>query len=161
MIGLDRYERRILAELQADGRLTNQELAERVGLSPSACWRRVKSLEEAGIIRGYTALLDPRKIGMGECVFAHITLEKHSEGMADRFIAAVRKRPEVLECYATTGDADFLLRVVISQVSDYDRFLQDFIFKLEGIAHVRSHFALREIKYDTRLPIPLDGPGPK
>jgi len=150
---LETAEIRILSELQRNGRLTNQELAERVGLSPSPCWRRVRNLEEAGYIRRYAALLDPEKVGVAESVFCHVTLERHSEGAVERFESEVMRHPEILECYAMTGEADYLLRVVVGEVRSYDRFLQEFIFRLPGVAHVKSHFALREIKYDTALPL--------
>ncbi len=150
----DRHESLILMELQENSRLTNQELAQRVGLSPSPCWRRVRQLEEAGVIRRYATLLDPRKVGVGESVFCNVTLERHAEGVVDRFEAEVLRHPEILECYAMTGEADYLLRVVVPEVSAYDRFLQDFIFRLPGVAHVKSHFALREVKYETALPLP-------
>lgn len=152
-VKLDPSERRILTELQKNARLTNQDLAERVGLSSSPCWRRVRALEDAGVIRGYAALLDPRKVGVGETVFCNVTLERHEEGVVERFEAEVARRPEVLECYAMTGDYDYQLRIVVPEVKSYDEFLQDFIFRLKGIAHVKSNFALREVKYDTALPL--------
>jgi len=155
-VRLDTQERRILMELQADARLTNQELAQRVGLSPSACWRRVKALEEAGVILRYTAILDPKKVGLGECVFAHVTLARHSLAMTHEFADAVRDRPEVMECFFTTGDADILLRVAIPSVSAYDKFLEDFVFSAPGISQVRSNFALRQIKFETALPLIID-----
>lgn len=154
-MALDRHEFRILAELQNNARLTNQELAERVGLSPSPCWRRVRSLEETGVIQRYVTLLDPRKVGLGESVFCNVTLERHTEGVVERFEQEVMRHPEILECYAMTGDADYLLRVVVGEVQSYDRFLQEFIFRLPGVAHVRSHFALRAVKYDTALPLEM------
>jgi DNA-binding Lrp family transcriptional regulator len=150
---LDPYERRILIELQANARLTNQELAKRVGLSPSACWRRVKALEDAGVILRYAAILDPKKIGFGECVFAHISLTRHSLALAHEFAESILARPEVMECFFTTGDADILLRVATPSVSAYDRFLEEFIFQAEGISQVRSNFALRQIKFETALPL--------
>ncbi len=152
-VPLDPAERRILTELQGNARLTNQELAERIALSPSPCWRRVRSLEERGVIRGYVTLLDPRKVGIGESVFCNVTLERHTEGAVERFEMEVMRHPEILECYAMTGDADYLLRVVVDEVRSYDRFLQEFIFRLPGVANVRSHFALRAVKYDTALPL--------
>ncbi len=155
-VRLDTQERRILMELQGDARLTNQELAQRVGLSPSACWRRVKALEEAGVILRYTAILDPKKVGLGECVFAHVTLARHSLAMTHEFADAVRDRPEVMECFFTTGDADILLRVAIPSVSAYDKFLEDFVFSAPGISQVRSNFALRQIKFETALPLIID-----
>ncbi len=150
---LDSFERRILIELQANARLTNEELAKRVGLSPSACWRRVKALEEAKVILRYAAILDPRKVGLGECVFAHISLTRHSLALARGFAELVQVRPEVMECFFTTGDADILMRVATPSVSAYDRFLEEHIFQAEGISQVRSNFALRQIKYETALPL--------
>ncbi len=155
-VPLDAQERRILIELQGDARLTNQELAQRVGLSPSACWRRVKALEEAGVILRYTAILDPKKVGLGECVFAHVTLARQSLAMTHEFADAIRDRPEVMECFFTTGDADILLRVAIPSVSAYDKFLEEFVFAAPGISQVRSNFALRQIKFETALPISVE-----
>ena len=155
-VRLDAQERRILMELQGDARLTNQELAQRVGLSPSACWRRVKALEEAGVILRYTAILDPKKVGLGECVFAHVTLARHSLATTHEFAEAIRSRPEVMECFFTTGDADILLRVAIPSVSAYDKFLEDFVFAAPGISQVRSNFALRQIKFETALPLSVE-----
>ncbi len=155
-VRLDTYERRILIELQGDARLTNQELAQRVGLSPSACWRRVKALEEAGVILRYAAILDPKKVGLGECVFAHVTLARHSLAMTHEFADAIRDRPEVMECFFTTGDADILMRVATPSVSAYDRFLEEFVFSAPGISQVRSNFALRQIKFETALPIRVE-----
>lgn len=150
---LDDHDRRILEELQRDARLTNQELADKVGLSPSACWRRVKALEDNGVILRYAAILDPKKVGVGECVFAHISLNRHSDELNRQFAEAIRQRPEVMECYYTTGDADFLLRVAIPSVAAYDRFLQDVVFSGQFFSQVRSNFALRQIKFETALPI--------
>ncbi len=155
-VRLDAHERRILIELQSDARLTNQELAQRVGLSPSACWRRVKALEEAGVILRYAAILDPKKVGLGECVFAHVTLAPHSLAMTHEFADSIRDRPEVMECFFTTGDADILLRVATPSVSAYDKFLEDFIFSAPGISQVRSNFALRQIKFETALPLRVE-----
>jgi len=150
---LEAYEKKILLELQRDGRLTNQELAEKIGLSPAACWRRVKALQDSGVIRRYVAIVDPPQVQMGQCVFAHVRLERHTEEFTEQFVNNIRKRPEVLECYAVTGDFDYILRIVEADVSSYDDFLRSFLFKLPGIAHVHSNLALREIKFDTALPI--------
>jgi DNA-binding Lrp family transcriptional regulator len=155
-VRLDRFERRILIALQANARLTNQELAKQVGISPSACWRRVKALEEAGVILHYAAILDPRKVGLGECVFAHISLTRHSSTLTKEFAESIRVRPEVMECFFTTGDADVLLRVVTPSVSSYDKFLEEFIFAAPGISQVRSNFALRQIKFETALPLQVE-----
>lgn len=150
---LDRYERRILLALQANARLTNQELAKLVGLSPSACWRRVKALEEAGVILRYSAILDPKKVGIGECVFAHVSLTRHSKPLSQEFAELMLARPEVMECYFATGEADILLRVATPSVSAYDDFLENIIFGAKGVSQVHSNFALRQIKYETALPL--------
>ena len=155
-VRLDAHERRILIELQDDARLTNQDLAQRVGLSPSACWRRVKALEESGVILRYATILDPKKVGLGECVFAHVTLTRHSLAATHEFADAIRNRPEVMECFFTTGDADILMRVATPSVSAYDRFLEDFVFSAPGISQVRSNFALRQIKFETALPLRVE-----
>jgi DNA-binding Lrp family transcriptional regulator len=155
-VQLDNYERRILIALQANARLTNEDLAKQVGLSPSACWRRVKALEQAGVILRYAAIVDPKKVGLGECVFAHITLARHSAKLAQEFAQSILARPEVMECFFTTGDADILLRVATPSVSAYDKFLEEFIFFAPGISQVRSNFALRQIKFETALPLNSD-----
>ncbi len=152
-VSLDRYEYGILRALQADGRLTNQDLAQKVGLSPSACWRRVKSLEETGVILRYSAILDPRKVGIGETVFAHISLKRHSKALSAEFAELMRKQPEVMECFFTTGAADVILRVVTSSVAAYDEFLENVIFNARGVSQVHSDFTLRQIKYETALPL--------
>jgi len=152
-VSLDRYEYGILRALQADGRLTNQDLSQKVGLSPSACWRRVKSLEEAGVILRYSAILDPSKVGIGETVFAHISLKRHSKALSAEFAELMRKQPEVMECFFTTGAADVILRVVTSSVAAYDEFLENVIFNARGVSQVRSDFTLRQIKYETALPL--------
>jgi len=152
-VPLDRYERRILIALQADGRLTNQELARQVGLSASACWRRVKGLEDAGVIQRYTAILDPQKVGMGETVFTHVSLAHHSRASSLEFAELMRQQPEVMECFFTTGAADVLLRVATPSVAAYDHFLENVIFDAAGISQVHSDFALRQIKFETALPL--------
>jgi Lrp/AsnC family transcriptional regulator, leucine-responsive regulatory protein len=151
---LDDFERRILQALQEDARLGMQELAEKIGLSVSPTWRRVKSLEERGFITRYAALLDPEKAGVPECVFAHITLIKHDRAGIAEFEEAIVGRPEVLECFATTGDADYLLRVVVPNTRAYERFLEEAIFTRPVVQHVRSNFALRQVKFTVSLPIP-------
>lgn len=150
---LTEQDRRILAALQAEGRLSNQELSERVGMSASACWRRVRALEEAGVIAGYVALLDAEKAGLGFSAIVHVTLQRHEHGHVANFIARVSDRPEVLECFATTGEADYHLRVVCADKDAYNRFLEEFLFRLPGIAHVRTNLVLKEIKLETRLPV--------
>jgi DNA-binding Lrp family transcriptional regulator len=146
-------DRRILAELQRDSRLTMQELADKVGMSSSATWRRVKSLEEAGVIDRYAALVNPKKAGFGLASMVQISLARHERSNVDHFIREVLQHPEVLECFATSGAADFHLRVVVEDIDAYNRFLDEFIFKLKGVSQVRSNFVLKEIKADTALPL--------
>lgn len=153
MSKLDRFERTILAALQQNSRLTTQELAGQVGLSATAVWRRMKSLEEGGFIRHYAALLDPRAVGLGECVFLHVMLRGHANGEGEMFEKAVKALPEILECHATTGDADYLLRVVMPSIQDYGDFLQRCIFSIPGVSQVRSSVTLRQVKYETSLPL--------
>jgi len=150
---LDSFDRRILSELQQDGRIKNQALADKVGLSPAACWRRVKALEESGTIRQYTALVDADALGQSLCVLVMVSLVRHSRDSSREFEEAVRGWPEVLQCYAVTGNADFMLRVVTPDMGSYDSFLNDKLFSLPGISQVNSNFALREVKQETALPL--------
>jgi DNA-binding Lrp family transcriptional regulator len=145
-------DRRILSELQRDSRLTTQELADRVGMSSSATWRRVKSLEEAGIIDRYAVIVDPKKAGFGLATIVQVSLARHEQANVDQFIHEVLQHPEVLECFATSGEADFHLRVVVEDIDAYNRFLDEFIFNLPGVSQVRSNIVLKEIKTDTALP---------
>ncbi|MDH2435907.1 AsnC family transcriptional regulator [Pokkaliibacter plantistimulans] len=145
----DSYDRHILNLLQEDGRITNLELAERVGLSSAAAWRRVKALEEAGVIRKYTALLDANKIARGLRAMLSVSLVRHMPECKQAFEDAVRSYPEVLQCFAVTGSADFMLLVAVEDMTVYDAFLNEKIFTLEGVGQAHTHFALREIKNDT------------
>jgi Lrp/AsnC family transcriptional regulator, leucine-responsive regulatory protein len=149
---VEEQDQRILAELQKDGRATNQQLAEAVGMSTSACWRRVRALEEDGIIRGYSALIDREKAGFAASAILHVSLERHDATFVDQFVAQVSKRSEVLECFATTGDADYHLRVVVRDMQAYNDFLDNFMFRLPGIRHVRTNMILKEIKTGVALP---------
>jgi Lrp/AsnC family leucine-responsive transcriptional regulator len=156
---LDRIDLRILAELQRDGRLTNQELAERVSLSASPCLRRVRRLEQAGVIRGYVALIEPRAVGLGVIAYANVKLEKRAPTRGgripyDEFRAAVRDWPEVVACYAMTGDVDYLLRVHVGTLDDFSRFVQERLLRHPGVLDVRSSFALDVLKDTTALPLP-------
>lgn len=150
---MEETDRKILAALQEDGRLTLQELADRIGMSTSPVWRRLKALQESGHIRQFTAILDPDRVGVPECVFAHVTLIKHDRAGIEAFERSIARRPEVLECYATTGDADYLIRVCVTDTRSYERFLQEAIFSQPVIQHVKSNFTLREVKYTTALPL--------
>lgn len=151
---LDRYDRQILAELQDDGRISNQELADRIGLSPSPCLRRVRALEEAGFIAGYRAMLDARKLGLDLMVILSISMDRHTPERFAHFDAAVRAMPEVLECLLITGrDADYQIKVVVRDMDAYQDFLLNKITRLEGVAGVHSSFVLRRVLERTSLPI--------
>lgn len=149
---LEMRDQQLLAELQQDSRLTMQELAERVGMSTSACWRRVKALESDGVISRYAVIVDPKKAGFGLASMVHVSLARHEQKNVENFVRQVSRHPEVLECFATSGEADFHLRVVVHDMEAYNRFLDDFIFKLPGVSQVRSNIVLKEIKSDTALP---------
>ncbi len=150
---LDSFDRKILAELQRSSKLTNVELASRVGLSPSPCLARVKALEAAGVIKDYVALLDSEKLGGTISVFIHVTLERQSEQVLDIFEKTVSRLPEVMECYLMSGDADYLLRVVVRDTNALRDFVLDKLTRTQGVANIRSSFALKQVKYNTSLPI--------
>ncbi|MCH8091257.1 MAG: Lrp/AsnC family transcriptional regulator [Proteobacteria bacterium] len=150
---LDAIDRRILDRLQEDGRVSNVELANDVGISSSPCWRRVRELEKRGVISGYVALVDAAAVGLPVSVFVQVTLERQIETALETFEAAVKARPEVMECYLMTGDADYLLRVVVSDLPTYEAFLKDHLTRIPGIANIKSSFALNQVKYRTSLPL--------
>lgn len=150
---LDAASLRILGELQKNGRVSSNELAERIGMSASPCWRRQKDLEENGYIVRYTALLDRRKLGLSVVCLLHITLLRHAEGVVEQFEEAMRLRPEVVECYETTGSSDYMVKVVVADMDAYHDFLHNVLVKLNGVAQVNTSVALREVKYDTNLPL--------
>ena len=149
---LDRNDRAILKELQLDSRQTMQQLAVRTGMSSSACWRRIRSLEESGVIDRYAAIVNPRKAGFALSSMTLVSLARHEETNVENFVREVMRHPEVLECFATSGEADFHLRVVVEDMDAYNKFLDDFIFRLPGVSQVRSNIVLKEIKVDTALP---------
>jgi Lrp/AsnC family transcriptional regulator, leucine-responsive regulatory protein len=150
---LDAIDVRILRALQADGRLTNVELAEKVGLSPSPCLRRVRMLERAGVIRGYHAALDRGGLGLGLTVFVGVKVAHHHEERATAFWDAVQTLPEVVSCHLVSGEADFLLQVVVPDLASYERFLIGTLLKLPGVSDVRSNFAIKSIKAQAPLPL--------
>ena len=152
-IKLDRIDRKILTLLQQDSRQPNNELAGRVGLSPSPCLRRVKALEDSGIIARYVALVDPASVDLPVNVFISVSLEHQVEDRIDTFERAVMKLPEVLECYLMTGDADYLLRVMVPDLASYERFLKEHLTRIPGVANIRSSFALKQVRYRTALPL--------
>lgn len=151
---LDEIDRRILARLQEDARISNVALAERVGLSPSPCLRRVRALERSGVIRSYVTLVEPARLGLGVSVFVEVHLERQVEDALRQFERAVLERPEVMECYLMTGESDYLLRVVVPDLAAYERFLMDHLTQVPAVANIRSSFALKQVKYGTALPIP-------
>ena len=157
-LSLDATDWRILDHLQSDARIANVKLAEAVHLSPSPCLARVRELEAGGYINKYVTLLNPLKVGLTVSVFIHVTLEKQVEKQLGSFEAAIQKRPEVMECYLMTGDADYLLRVVVPDIQALERFIVDQLTKIPGIANIRSSFALKQVKYQTALPLPQQTP---
>ncbi len=149
---LERKDQLLLRELQRDSRLSMQQLAQRVGISSSAAWRRVRSLEERGVIDRYAVMVNPKKAGFGLSSMTLVSLARHEEKNVENFVREVGRHSEVLECFATSGEADFHLRVVVEDMDAYNAFLDDFIFRLPGVSQVRSNIVLKEIKADTALP---------
>jgi Lrp/AsnC family transcriptional regulator len=152
-VDLDRTDLRLLDALQKDGALSTAELAERVGLAVTTCWRRIRRLEESGVIRSRVALLDRERIGLGVTVFAHVKLVAHGRDNLAKFAEAVRRFPEVLECYTTTGDWDFLLRIVARDIKGYEAFFLDHLSKAPGVQSVSSSIAMTTFKETTQLPL--------
>ena len=152
-ISLDAIDRRILAILQENARVSNVELAESVGVSASPCWRRVRELERTGVISRYVTLVDPAALGLPVSVFIQVSLEKQVESALEIFENAILQRPEVMECYLMTGDADYMLRVVVADLEAYERFLMDHLTRVPAVANIRSSFALKQVKYRTVLPV--------
>ena len=150
---LDAIDRRILAALQENARIANTELSAAVGLSPAPCLRRVRALEEDGVIRKHVSLVDPGAVGLPVSVFVSISLERQVEEALKRFERVILARPEVMECYLMTGDADYLLRVVCADLAAYERFVLDHLTKVPGVSSIRSSFALKQVKYSTALPL--------
>jgi len=150
---LDSVDRRILDVLQVEGRASNVALAERVHLSPSPCLRRVKALEDGGVISGYRAMLDREAVGLGLTVFVEIKVEGHSERLASALEDAVAGMPEVVSCHLVSGAADFLLEVVVPDLRAYERLLLEKLLSLPGVQDVRSNFAIRTMKAPSPLPL--------
>ncbi len=151
---LDAYDRKILAALQRDGRLSNVELADEIGLSASPCLRRVRMLEEAGVIRGYQVNLDRDEVGLGLTVFVGVKVERHHEADAEAFRLAVTALPQVISAFLVSGESDFLLQVVVPDLRAYERFLTGELLRLPGVRDIRSNFAIQAVK--TPGPLPLD-----
>lgn len=153
MSEIDDIDRKIIAALQADGKITVNELAEQIGLSASPCARRVRMLEQAGVIKGYAAIIDQKKVGLPISAFASIKLERQREDALERFSKAVARWPEVVDCYLMTGQRDYLLRIVVRDLEAYEQFLNDKLTRLDGVASIETSFALKQVKRSEVLPI--------
>ncbi|WP_236472885.1 MULTISPECIES: Lrp/AsnC family transcriptional regulator [Pseudomonas] len=149
---LDASSLAILDALQANAELSNADLAELVGISTSPCWRRVSDLKQQGVLRGAVALVDPLKLGLAVNVFVHVTLKQQDKESLEVFTNAIQKRPEVMECYLMSGEADFMLRVVIEDLLKYQTLLLECLTQIASVASIRSSFALSQVKYTTALP---------
>ena len=155
-LDLDQLDIKILTELQRDASLPIAELAEMVGLSTNACWRRIKRLEEVGVIRARVALLDPQKLGLGVTVFVSVRTNEHNDAWLQQFAKAVDSTPEVVEFYRMSGDVDYLLKVQVADIADYDRVYKQLIKKVR-LTDVSSTFAMEQIKYTTAIPVRTAG----
>jgi Lrp/AsnC family transcriptional regulator, leucine-responsive regulatory protein len=151
---LDRHSLNLLDQLMRDSRQTVQQLADAVGLSPSPCWKRIKEMEAAGVIRGYSARVDPERVGLGLRVVVEANLAQHSQDRVRAFEQAVVAVPEIVQCHSTTGESDYVMTVLVADIKHFDRFLHDTLLRLPGITHVRSRIVLRELKDEMRLPLP-------
>ena len=150
---LDAIDRSIVRELRQDGRLSNVKLAERVGLSPTPCWNRVRALEEAGIIEGYAALLNQKALGFPDTVIIEVTLDKHDERTLERFGSALADLPEVVEAYLVSGEYDYLIKVAVAGTEGYESFLRRQLYRLPGFHNSKSTFALRCLKRATSIEV--------
>lgn len=153
-LSLDRTDRRILRELQRDARLSTTALAERIALTPTPCWRRVKALESVGAIVGYRAIIDPHQLGYGVTAFISILLDSHSRELGAAFERGVREIPEVISCHNISGHFDFLLQVVGRDMASFGEFVRDHIRCLPGVKEMNCSFSLKEVKADREVPIP-------
>lgn len=149
----DRYDIAILTELQKNGRISNRDLAERVGLSPAPCWRRLKNLEQEGVVASYAALLDPDKIGLTIVAFAHISLDNHHAQSVEAFNDVIESAEQVLECYMTSGEYDYMLKIVVADMAAYERFFSEVLMQIPAVRNVSTSFALRHNKLTTALPL--------
>ncbi|MCU1775684.1 MULTISPECIES: Lrp/AsnC family transcriptional regulator [unclassified Pseudomonas] len=150
---LDKVDIAISERLQRDGRLSNVKLAEQLSLSEASCWRKQKRLEECGVIEGYQAILNRRKLGLGVMAFVQISCSDHSEEATEKFEKIIASAPQVLSCHNTTGEADFLLQVVARDLDSYSRFVEKVLRKLPGVLSIRSNLSLREMKTTQRFPL--------
>ncbi len=154
---LDKTDVAILNLMQENSRTTNADLARAVNLSPTPCFNRVKAMEEMGVIRKQVTLLEPAVLGLNVNVFIQVSLEKQVEDALSFFEQAINERPEVMECYLMTGDADYLLRVLVPDIRALEHFILDHLTKIRGVSNIRSSFALKQVRYKTALPLPAEG----
>ena len=152
-MNIDIFDKKLLSILQNNGRISNVELAEAVNLSESACLRRVRSLEERGLIDRFVALLDHKKVGLTDTVFVHIVLKREEKSELEAFENAVKNIPEILECYLMTGEFDYLLHIVVANMADFERLHNDSLTQLPGVSRVNSSFAIRTVQKTSELPI--------
>ena len=152
-MNIDIFDKKLLSILQNNGRISNVELAEAVNLSESACLRRVRSLEERGLIDRYVALLDHKRVGLTDTVFVHIVLKRKEKSELEAFENAVKNIPEILECYLMTGEFDYLLHIVVANMADFERLHNDSLTQLPGVSRVNSSFAIRTVQKTSELPI--------
>jgi len=153
MIEIDDLDRKILTQLQDNGRMTNQELSEHVGLSPSPCLRRLKQLEQSGVITRYVALIDPDSVGLGVTAFVRVRLDQQDDRHLTMFEEAIATFPEVMECYLMTGDSDYQLRVVVKDLQTFEDFMRHKLTRIPGVGQLTTSFALRPVVYKTALPL--------
>ena len=150
---IDDIDLKILHHLQNDARISNIDLADKVGLTPSPCLRRVKALEDRGVIRKYVGLVDPAKLGLPISIFINVSLERQERGQLEEFETTIRRFPEVMECYLMTGSSDYLVRIVVPDLQAFERFLADHLTRIPGVANIQSSFAVKQVVYNTQLPL--------
>jgi len=150
---LDRTDYRIIQHLQNDARISNTDLANAVGLSPSPCLRRVKNLERSGVIKRYSSIIDAKAVGLPISIFVSVSLQSQERGGLEKFEEKIRSYREVMECYLMTGSSDYLLRVVVPDLDSYERFLAEKLTRISGVANIQSSFALKQVIYRTELPL--------
>ena len=150
---LDETDRRLLRALQEDAGLSHAALAETIGASPASCWRRIRALEEAGVLRKPVRLVDPARVGLGVNVMLHVRLKSHELEMRRSFESFLRSRPEIVECHSMSGEWDYLMRIVVADVADYERLLMRELLNHPNVSTSASHFALSQVKYTTAIPV--------
>lgn len=155
---LDRTDYRIVHHLQNDARISNTDLANAVGLSPSPCLRRVKNLEQRGVIKRYASIIDAKAVGLPISIFVSVSLQSQERGGLEQFEEKIRSYKEVMECYLMTGSSDYLLRVVVPDLDSYERFLAEKLTRITGVANIQSSFALKQVIYRTELPLSENNP---